>query len=111
MTHEYVVALGGRIQGVVGRVGAPATAVAWAGDRLLAVGPDDVVAAISRGDSLFLDLAGAVVRPLGDDAPALDVGAPADLAFEVGGRPVATLRSGRFTDGDPRAGPFRRRER
>lgn len=112
MTHEYVVALGGRIEGVTRTVdGRPATAIAWAADGILAVGPDDVVAAVSRGDSLFLDLAGAMVRVLADEAPgALEVGAPADLAFEADdGRRLATLRAGRFTDADPRAGPFERR--
>ncbi len=111
MTHEYVIALGGFIEGAHSD-GPPATAIAWAFDRILAVGPDDVVEAISRGDSLFLDLDGQMVRALAVDGPAtIDVGAPADLAFEADGRVVATLRAGRFTEGDPRAGPFRRRAR
>ncbi len=89
VTHEYIVAVGGRIL-LTGTLepGEPApTAIAWAGDRVLAIGADDAVRAISRGDSVFLDLDGCVVTPLPDDpalaerrlrealadAPALDV--------------------------------------
>ncbi len=111
MTHEYVIALGGSIQGATPGGPAP-TAIAWASDRVLAVGRDDVVEAISRGDSLFLDLEGRTVRALDvDGAATLDAGVPADLAFEADGRVVATLRAGRFTEGDARSGPFRRRDR
>ncbi len=74
MTHEYVIALGGTIL-CAGSAGATvATAMAWAADSILAVGPDDAVGAISRGDSIFLDLAGAAVSPAPTDPrPAEDL--------------------------------------
>ena len=113
MTHEYVVALGGVIVGAVDADGEPATAIAWAADRILAVGQDGPVRAISRGDSTFLDLAGWLVMapdPGGTPEP----GAPADLEFRppgslgrrAPGPPSAVLRQGVFTSGDPRRGPF-----
>ncbi len=69
MTHEYVLALGGRVLGGAPSIdGSPApTAIAWAADRVLAVGTDDAVRAISRGDSIVLDLDGCLVTPLPDD--------------------------------------------
>ena len=66
MTHEYVIALNGHIEPDLSG-DAEETAVAWATDAVLAVGPDDVVRAISRGDSTFLDLGGCVVTPLPED--------------------------------------------
>ncbi len=113
MTHEYVVALGGEISGALDADGHRATAIAWAIDRILAVGADRPVRAISRGDSTFLDLAGCVVTAL-DPAVTLEPGAPADLVFWSPGaispgnseRPVAVLHDGAFTSGDPRRGPF-----
>ena len=90
MTHEYVIALYGKIQPQrTGDSGPVPTAVAWAADHVLAVGADDVVRSISRGDSTFLDLGGCVVTALPNDlaraaamvrdaslenAPNLDVG-------------------------------------
>jgi hypothetical protein len=68
VTHEYVIGLGGRIERrgpVTGDI--PPTAIAWAADRVLAVGPDEVVRSISRGDSTFLELGGCVVTALPDD--------------------------------------------
>ncbi len=63
MTHEYVIALGGHILCAT-RIGEPApTAVAWATGHILAVGTDEAVASISRGDSTFLDLGGCAVTP------------------------------------------------
>jgi len=68
MTHEYVIALGGRVQpGAARPTSEPATAIAWAADRVLAIGSDDVVRSISRGDSVFLDLGGCVVTALPRD--------------------------------------------
>lgn len=107
MTHEYVIAHNGSIEP---RGDDPATAVGWAGETVLAVGSDEVVRAISRGDSTFIDLDGCVVTPLPTDIeratelvrattdPDLDIGrmllaegelevsslepgSPADLAF------------------------------
>lgn len=63
MTHEYVIAPGGIVPGAVEPTGATPTAVAWAADRVLAVGSGEAVRAISRGDSTFLDLAGCAVTP------------------------------------------------
>jgi hypothetical protein len=73
MTHEYVIGLGGRIDS---RTSGPAqttrTAIGWAADRVLAVGTDDLVRAISRGDSTFLDLHGCVVTALPADLERAD---------------------------------------
>jgi hypothetical protein len=63
VTHEYVIGLGGLIA-TDPNDGEPATAIAWAADRVLAIGTNVVVRAISRGDSVFLDLAGCTVTPL-----------------------------------------------
>lgn len=64
--------------------------------------------AISRGDSTFLDLDGAVVTAL-DPPTLLEPGAEADLAFwRDGDDPIAVVRAGAFTEGDEHAGPFRR---
>lgn len=70
MTHEYVIAVGGRVEPCQPdpQGGAP-TAIAWAADHVLAVGADTLVRAISRGDSTFIDVGGCVITPL-----------PADLA-------------------------------
>jgi hypothetical protein len=73
VTHEYVIGLGGLIAADPTGDGTP-TAIAWAADRILAIGPDARVRAISRGDSVFLDLAGCSVTPLpGDTARAVRV--------------------------------------
>lgn len=106
MTHEYVIAVGGRIQRTADEPEA-ATAIAWAADRVLAVGPDELVRAISRGDSTFLDLGGCVVTAApGADGDDLEPGSPADLDFWDGPRIVARVRAGRFTEGDEHRGPF-----
>ena len=135
MTHEYVIALNGHIEPDPGG-DSEETALAWAAGAILAVGPDDVVRAISRGDSRFLDLCGCVVTPL-PDAPSqadalireehalgadvarllvesgllsaeasLEPGAPADLAFWGETGLVAIVRDGHFTQGDVHRGPF-----
>ena len=107
MTHKYVIAVGGRIQGTGGHEPGTATSIAWAADRVLAVGPDDVVTAISRGDSTFLDLRGCVVAAApGAEGGDLEPGSLADLDFWEGPRIVARVRGGRFTEGDVRRGPF-----
>lgn len=77
MTHEYTILTGGVIAGVPTEP-AP-TAIAWAADTVLAVGGDEEVLAISRGDSHVADLRGATVRPFAGTP--LEAGAPAD--FEV----------------------------
>ncbi len=73
MTHEYVIALHGNVgSAAAGRGPSAATAVAWAADSVLAVGSDDVVRAISRGDSTFLDLGGCIVTALPADVQRAD---------------------------------------
>ena len=111
MTHEYVIALHGVVRGAPDSTPAP-TAIAWAADRILAVGADATVRALSRGDSTFLDLDGCAVGPL-DPGQTLEPGAPADLAFWRAGAddtapPIATVRAGAFTEGDEHTGPFGR---
>lgn len=104
LTHEYVIALGGTI---VGAATATPTAIAWAADRVLAVGSDKVVLTISRGDSTFLDLDGCRVTAHPDDSSTpLEPGSPADLDFWSGARLVAVVRDGAFTEGDEHYGPF-----
>ncbi len=67
MTHEYVIALGGVILPPGPPVDPPPTAIGWAADRVLAVGTDEVVRAISRGDSTFLRLDGCAVTQAPSD--------------------------------------------
>ena len=66
MTHEYVIAVNGKVGPLAPGVD-NATAVGWAAHAVLAVGPDAMVRAISRGDSTFVDLQGCVVTPLPTD--------------------------------------------
>ena len=62
MTHEYTVLIGGVV--LTGGDGpAAATAIAWAADTILAIGDDEAVRSISRGNSRFVDLGGACVVP------------------------------------------------
>ena len=98
MTHEYSILTGGVIDG------APAssrpTAIAWAADTVLAVGGDDEILAISRGDSHVADLRGAIVRPFA--GALLEAGAPAD--FEVldpgSAAVIAVVRAGCVVSGE-----------
>ena len=69
MTHEYVIAYNGRVEP---RDDVAATAIGWAADAVLAVGSDEVVRAISRGDSTFIDLGGGIVTPLPTDVSRAD---------------------------------------
>jgi imidazolonepropionase-like amidohydrolase len=126
VTHEYVLLVGGTV--VAGDRAPEAEAIAWAHDTILAIGPEAVVRAISRGDSTIHDLGGGWVVPIDPagefrwpPSVRLDVGSPADLAVyradprpaESGaspGRarsPVAIVRSGRVVAGSlppPRRG-------
>ena len=136
MTHLYVIAVGGRVEPVPGQAKVP-TAIGWAAEAVLAVGADEEVRSISRGDSSFVDISGCTVtalptdidravaavasraagsglgstlaqaRLLGPD-PVLATGSPADLAFWSGDRLVAVVRAGAFTEGDEHFGPFPR---
>ncbi len=96
VTHEYTVLTGGRV--VTGVRAGDATAIAWAGETVLAIGADAEVRAISRGDSHFVDLDGATVIPL---APGAEPAWPTDATLEVGGpADLAVL------DSDPQEGPL-----
>lgn len=77
MTHEYTLLLGGVVRP---GGGAPdATALAFAHDTVLALGTDDEVRAISRGDSHMVDLRGRVVMPAAGIT--LEPGGPASFAI------------------------------
>jgi hypothetical protein len=93
MTHEYVILVGGRVapgRSEAGFRGEVATALAWAADRVLAVGRDEDVRSISRGDSTFLDLGGRIVTPLPTELTQaealLRAAPPMPEAGQVGGR-------------------------
>lgn len=86
MTHQYTLLVGGTILPGPGRP--TCSAIAWAEGTVLALGSDDQVHAVSRGDSEVVDLRGAYVLPIGPmdraDWPpsaALEIGASADLAI------------------------------
>ncbi len=86
MTHEYVIALNGEVAPhVPGPDGIAATAVGWAAEAVLAVGSDEVVRRISRGDSTFLDLDGCVVTALPNDPERADtiIRATTDPALDI----------------------------
>ena len=114
MTHRYTILTGGL---VLPAADEPAvSAIAWAGDTVIALGGDEAMRSLSRGDSWFVDLDGACVIALGEGDPAwpagatLDVGGRADLAIlatdprtadEAAARPsvVAVIRGGRVVAG------------
>ena len=103
MTHEYTLLVGGVV--IPGGGEPDATAIAWAGDTVLALGNDDDVRAISRGDSHLFDLGGAIVVPLG---PGADTAWPTGATLEVGSlADLAVLdRDPRLAHADgPGAGP------
>ncbi len=81
MTHRYTILVRGTV--ISGPDDPAVTAIAWADDTVIALGSDDDVRGISRGDSHVIDLAGAVVVPLGVGA---DAYWPPDARLEVGGR-------------------------
>lgn len=110
MTHEYVILRGGRV--VPRRDEPDATAIAWARDTILFVGTDEDATGISRGDSHFHELDGAVVLPIDatgrpdPTAGILEIGAPADFAIvdadpraDPSARVIALVRGGRVVDG------------
>jgi predicted amidohydrolase YtcJ len=100
VTHEYTLLVGGTV--IPGDGGPDVTAIAWAEDTILAVGTDQEVLAISRGDSHLVDLQGAWVVPLAPDADGGRVVAagPGGAVLEVGGRADLAVLSR-----DPRLGP------
>ena len=88
MTHRYTLLVGGTV--IPGRDEPDVTAIAWAEDTVIALGSDDDIRGVSRGDSHLVDLDGATVVPLGDG---LDARWPVDATLEVGGRAdLAVLR-------------------
>ena len=94
MTHRYTLLVGGII--IPGGDEPDATAIAWAEGTVIALGSDDDVRGVSRGDSHLVGLDGATVVPLGAGP---DARWPVDATLEVGGRAdLVVLRH------DPRAG-------
>jgi predicted amidohydrolase YtcJ len=86
MTHEYRILIGGTV--IRGPGQADATAIAWAGGTIIAIGSDTEVRAISRGDSFVASIArlfvAAVPRstdPSLDLAGVLEVGGDANFAI------------------------------
>jgi hypothetical protein len=89
MTHEYTLLVGGTVIAPGGTQ--DASALAWAAGTILALGSDDEVRAISRGDSHVVELRGAFVIPLEADGV---VRWPTRAAFAVGGSAdLALLRA------------------
>jgi predicted amidohydrolase YtcJ len=82
MTHLYTLLIRGTV--ISGRDEPDVSAIAWAANTVIALGSDDDVRGISRGDSHVFDLGGASVVALGEDGP--DVRWPPDARLEVGGR-------------------------
>jgi predicted amidohydrolase YtcJ len=107
VTHEYTILTGGVV--LPGGDAPSATAIAWAADTILAIGSDAEVRAISRGDSLFVDLRGTCVAGAGGTD--LEVGGPADLVVldrdprriagpdATGPHAIAVIRAGRVVEG------------
>ena len=96
MTHEYTLLLGGRI--VRGDGGPDATALAWAAGTVLALGTDEEILAISRGDSAVVALHGLTLAPA--PGSVLEVGAPADALVLRGSATIAVIRGGHVVDGE-----------
>jgi hypothetical protein len=95
MTHEYVIAVGGRIEPRRADLhGLRSTAVGWAADAVLAVGSDELVRAISRGDSTFLDLGGCVVTALPHEQERADTLVRESTAATAGDVDIGALLSG-----------------
>lgn len=106
MTHEYRILVEGN---VIRGAGEPdATAIAWAGGTILALGTDEEVRAISRGDSDFTSLDGAFVASVAREGSGrwepegvLEVGATA--TFGIFTRDPRSASSGRGASGPPGA--------
>lgn len=92
MTHLYTLLVGGTV--IPGGDKPDASAIAWAADTVIAIGGDEEIRAISRGDSHLIDLRGAIVVPLAAAGKDADATWPADATLEVGGRAdLAVLNS------------------
>ena len=81
MTHRYTLLVRGTV--IPGRDEPDVPAIGWAEGTVIALGGDDDVGAISRGDSHVIDLAGATVVPL---SPGPGAWWPTEATLEVGGR-------------------------
>ena len=81
MTHRYTLLIRGTV--ISGRDEPDVSAIAWAADTVIALGNDDDVLGISRGDSHVIDLGGACVVALGEGH---DARWPPDATLDVGGR-------------------------
>ena len=68
MTHGYTLLIRGIV--ISGHDEPDVTAIAWAADTVIALGSDDEVRGISRGDSHVIDLGGASVVALGQGSVA-----------------------------------------
>ena len=118
MTHEYTLLVGGTI--LCGLDQPPMSAMAWAAGTVIALGTEEQIRGISRGDSRVFELHGGYVVPLAADGrfawpPSVDleIGGNADvavltsdprLATEQAQRPIAVIRRGHLVDGRlPRA--------
>jgi hypothetical protein len=104
VTHEYTILLGGVVIPSGGGDAEPVahgpSAIAWAADTILAVGSDEEVRAVSRGDSHVHVLGGAVVRPA-DDGGRLEVGGRADMDLLApdSATTIAVIRAGTIVEG------------
>ena len=103
VTHQYLILTGGTV--ARGPDEPDATAIAWAEGTIIAIGSDDEVRSVSRGDSAFGDLAGAFVVPLAGDG-SLEIGGPASFAIHerdpragTTGATRAVVRHGRVVAG------------
>jgi predicted amidohydrolase YtcJ len=94
MTHEYTLLVGGHV--IPGGGEPDATAIAWADGTVLAIGSEEEVRSISRGDSHVVELRGAAVVPLGGSD---ETAWPATARLEIGGPADLVL-----LDHDPRTG-------
>jgi predicted amidohydrolase YtcJ len=94
VTHLYTLLVGGTV--ISGRDAPACSAIAWAEDTVIALGSDDDVRLVSRGDSHEIDLGGAFVVPLGTGS---DPHWPPDATLEIGG--LADLA---VVESDPRRG-------
>lgn len=112
MTHEYTLLVGGTILTTLGQP--PVGSMAWAAGTVIALGTEDQVRGISRGDSTVLNLHGSFVAPLDpngafDWPPRVDleIGGPADIAIlnedprtaRARRRPMALIRGGHVVEG------------
>ncbi|MCU0504953.1 MAG: amidohydrolase [Chloroflexi bacterium] len=121
MTHEYVVLHGGtvltldacapsdaasRALGAPDAAGRRATAVAFAHDRILAVGTDANVLAIAGPDSTVIDLRGGIVVPGFIDPHAHPLGEGVDAGkVLIGGEPDLRAALRRLSDAASRLDP------